>query len=398
MTATLQTDFVGIKMPNPFMLASAPPSTSAEQIARSFERGWGGAVIKTVQYSPRWIKQNVNPRIHAIKNKSQIMGFTNFEIGSQKTLDEWAHSISWLKQRFPEHGVLASLMHTDVLKEEEWRETTRILDDAGADGFELNLSCSHGQAESGCGAMLGADEEKIRMVVSWVREETLKPVIPKLTALTMNVQAKGLAAKAGGADAITAINTIRSIPGVDLKTFVPYNIVDGRSAPQGLSGKAIKPIALGCVMQLAMATKLPISATGGVYNWRDAAEFISLGAQTIQVCSAVMENGYGIIDGLTAGLLNYMETMSFECVDSFRGKALPHIAKQIDLSREYKIRADVDDKKCIGCGKCVVSCLDSGYAAMRMEGKSAMCDADKCDGCGLCSYVCPQECISLIKK
>ncbi len=398
MTATLQTNFVGIQMPNPFMLASAPPSTSAEQIARSFERGWGGAVIKTVQYSPRWIKQNVNPRIHAIKNKNQIMGFTNFEIGSQKTLDEWAQSIFWLKQRFPEHGVLASLMHTDVLKEEEWRETTRILDDAGADGFELNLSCSHGQAESGCGAMLGADEEKIRMVVSWVREETHKPVIPKLTALTMNVQAKGLAAKAGGADAITAINTIRSVPGVDLDSFVPYNCVDGRSAPQGLSGKAIKPIALGCVMQLAMATKLPISATGGVYNWRDAAEFISLGAQTIQVCSAVMENGYGIIDDLKAGLLSYMEKMNFETVDSFRGKALPHIAKQIDLSREYKIHADVDGEKCIGCGKCVVSCLDSGYAAIHMEGKTAVCDADKCDGCGLCAYVCPKECISLIRK
>nr|WP_092071536.1 NAD-dependent dihydropyrimidine dehydrogenase subunit PreA [Dendrosporobacter quercicolus]NSL49325.1 NAD-dependent dihydropyrimidine dehydrogenase subunit PreA [Dendrosporobacter quercicolus DSM 1736]SDM27436.1 dihydropyrimidine dehydrogenase (NAD+) subunit PreA [Dendrosporobacter quercicolus] len=398
MAATLKTNFVGIQMPNPFMLASAPPTTSAENIARSFERGWGGAVIKTVQYSPRWIKPNVSPRIHAVKDRNQIIGFTNFEIGSQKTLEEWAKGIAWLKQRFPEHGVLASLMHTDVLKEEEWRETTRILDDAGADGFELNLSCSHGQAESGCGAMLGVDEEKIKMVVSWVREETTKPVMPKLTALTMNVQGKGLAAKAGGASAITAINTMNSLPGIDLDRFVPYNMVDGMSAPQGLSGKAIKPIALGCVMRLALATGLPISATGGVYTWRDAAEFISLGAQTIQVCSAVMENGYGIIDQLTGGLLDYMERMHFASIDSFRGKALAHITRQIDLSREHKVVASVDASRCIGCEKCIHSCRDSGYEALRLEGKTAVCDRTQCDGCGLCAQVCPRECISFIKK
>lgn len=397
MAATLQTNFVGINMPNPFMLASAPPSTSAENIARSFERGWGGAVIKTVQYSPRWIKQNVSPRIRAVKYNQQIIGFTNFEIGSQKSLEEWAKGIYWLKERFPQHAVFASLMHTDVLNEAEWRETTRILDDAGADGFELNLSCSHGQAESGCGAMLGVDEEKIKTVVSWVREETQKPVMPKLTALTMNIQEKGLAAKAGGAAAITAINTMNSLPGIDLENFVPYNTVDGYSAPQGLSGRAIKPIALGCVMRLSVATGLPVSASGGVYTWRDAAEFISLGAQTIQVCSAIMEHGYGIIDELTSGLLAYMEKMNFATIEDFRGKALARIARQIDLSREYRICASVDSASCIGCGKCVRSCQDNGYGALQLEGKTVVCESRKCDGCGLCAQICPKGCISFIR-
>lgn len=398
MSATLQTNFVGIQMNNPFILASAPPTVSPENIARAFEEGWGGAIIKSVQYTPRWIKHNVSPRIHAVRNKNQIIGFTNFEIGSSKTLEEWAEGIHWLKQRFPEHAVFASLMHTDVLKEEEWRDTTRIFDQAGADGFELNLSCSHGQAESGCGAMLGADEEQIKRVISWVREETTKPVIPKLTALTMDVAGKGLAAKASGADAIAAINTMSSLPGVDLKSFIPFTTVDGMSALQGLSGKAIKPIALRCVMQLAMATKLPISATGGIYTWHDAAEFISLGAQTVQICSAVMENGYGIIDKLTAGLLRYMEEMSFQTIEDFRGKALAHIAKQIDLSRGCQLYASVNEEKCIGCGKCVISCRDNADGAIHMDSKTAVCVAGKCNGCGLCTQICPQECISMIRK
>ncbi|MBP2650606.1 MAG: hypothetical protein H6Q74_1431 [Firmicutes bacterium] len=399
MSATLQTNFVGIHLKNPFILASAPPTVSPENIARAFEMGWGGAVIKSVQYTPRFIKQNVTPRIHAVRDKSQIIGFTNFEIGSAKTLEAWAEGILWLKQRFPENAVFASLMHTDVLKEEEWRETTRIFEQAGVDGFELNLSCSHGQAESGCGAMLGTDEEQIKKVVSWVREETTKPVIPKLTALTMDVQSKGIAAKASGADAIAAINTMSSLPGVNLKTFIPYNSVDGMSALQGLSGKAIKPIALRCVMQLASATNLPISATGGIYTWQDAAEFILLGAQTLQVCSAVMEHGYGVINKLTAGLLRYMEEMDFGTIEDFRGKALVNVTKQIDLNRDYKLYAYVNAEKCIGCGKCVTACRDNNAAgAIRIEGKSAVCINDKCEGCGLCTQICPQGCISMMKK
>lgn len=395
MSPTLKTNFMGIEMPNPFILASAPPTSTPECIARSFEMGWGGAVIKSVQYTPRWTKKNVTPRIRAVSDRGQILGFTNFEIGSPIPLEQWAEGIRMLKHRFPEHAVFASLMHTDVFSEEEWRKTTRIFDEAGVDGFELNLSCSHGQAESGNGAVIGSDPAKIRQVVSWVRSETKRPIFPKLTALTMNIQEKGLAAKEAGANGIAAINTLSSLPGVDLDTFVPYNTVDGHSAFQGLSGKAIKPLALRCVAQLAEATRLPISAMGGIYNWRDAAEFISLGAVTLQICSAVMENGYGIIRQMQSGLLKYMEGKSFASMDDFRGKALSNIVRQIDLSRDCRLHAEVDAARCIRCGKCVVSCRDTGYEAVSMQKSSAVVAPDRCSGCGLCSQICPQACISM---
>lgn len=393
--ATLKTNFAGIEMLNPFMLASAPPTTNPECIARAFDAGWGGAVIKTVQYTPRWTKMNVTPRIRAYKDKNSILGFTNFEIGSPKSLDQWAEGVRWLKERYPEHVVFGSLMHTDVLDEDEWKKTAIILEQAGVDGLELNVSCSHGQAESGCGAALGADDQKIEMIVSWIKSVTNTVVMPKLTALTMDIKSKGFAAKQGGADALTAINTLSSLSGIDLNTFIPYNSVNGMSAFQGLSGKAIKPIALRCVAQLAESVDLPISATGGIYTWQDAAEFTLLGAGTLQVCSAVMENGYSIIDNLTTGLLNYMDNKGFETLSDFRGKSLEHITAQIQLDRNIKLRADVDTAKCIGCSKCVKVCSSNGYKAIELLDGLARVDRNKCDGCGLCSQICIKNCIAM---
>lgn len=395
MGATLNTNFVGVEMKNPFMLASAPPSATPEIVARAFDMGWGGAMMKTIQYTPRFIKKNVCNRINAIRENGKIVGFTNYEIGSPHTIEEWAKGITWLKERFPDHAVFVSLMHTDVIKEEEWKELTRIFDQAGCDGFELNLSCSHGQAESGGGAVLGSDPVKIKEVVGWVRSETKKPVVPKLTALTTQLPTMGLAAKEAGADGLAAINTISSFPGVDLDTFHPLHAVDGMSAFQGESGKLLKPIAMRAVAQLSQTTGMPISATGGCYTWQDAAQFIALGATTVQICSAVMENGYAIIKPLCEGLLHYMKEKGFTNLDDFRGATLPYITKQIELNRAWKIHAAVDRDKCIGCKKCVASCADTGFGAMSITDGKAVNDAEKCDGCGLCSQICPAGAISM---
>lgn len=397
MAATLKTNFAGVTMPNPFMLSSAPPTTNCEMVARSFDAGWGGAVLKTLAYNLKLV-QNVNPRISTYKVGKKIHGFTNFELGSPKPIDKWLEDARWLKERFPEHTVFVSLLHTEGLIEEQWREVTRMFNDTGIDGYELNFSCSHGMAEAGGGAQVGANEDAIRMVTRWVREETDKPVMPKLPAMVPNLGGKARAAESAGADAIAAINTLNSLPGIDLHTFCPYPSVGGNSAFQGLSGRAIKPIALRSVAQIASAVKIPVSGMGGIYTWQDAAEFILAGAGSLQVCSSVMEYGYDIIKDIKKGLLQYMDEMGFRCIDDFVGKALPHIQPHNSLPRSYKLNAQVNQSKCIGCGRCVASCADSAYSAIQLDGGHAQVDPEKCDGCGLCSQICPVEAITMVQR
>ena len=399
MASTLQVNFAGVSMPNPFMLSSAPPTTNVEMVARCFEAGWGGAVLKTLAYTLSQA-QNVNPRITAVRSADdQIIGFTNFELGSPKHIEKWAQDTRWLKERFPEHGVWVSLLHTEGLVESQWREVTRMFDQAGADGFELNFSCSHGMAESGGGATVGGNEEAIKMVTTWVREETRKPVMPKLPAIVQDIPGKARAAQSAGADAIASINTLNSLPGVDIHTFVPYPSVDGGSAFQGLSGAAVKPVALRTVAQIAGAVDIPYSGIGCISTWPDAVEFILCGASSLQVCSAVMHHGYRIINDLTAGLLNYMEEMGFATIGDFCGKALPNIHRHNDLSRAYKLYSSPDPDKCVGCGRCAAVCADSAYSAIHLdEDRRAIVDKEKCDGCGLCRGICPAHAISMQRK
>lgn len=400
MAPTLKVNFAGVNMPNPFLLSSAPPTTNVEMVARCFDAGWGGAVLKTLAYNLNQAR-NVNPRITAVKTPdNEIVGFTNFELGSPKSIEKWAEDTRWLKERFPEHGVFVSLLHTEGLIESQWREVTRMFDQAGADGFELNFSCSHGMAESGGGAAIGSSEELIKMVTTWVREETKKPVMTKLPAIVTDIPGKARAAQAAGADAIATINTLNSLPGIDIHNFVPFPYVDGRSAFQGYSGQGIKPVALRTVAQIANAVDIPVSGIGGIYNWRDAVEFILAGASSLQVCSAVMHHGYRIIDDMKDGLLSYMEEMGFETINDFCGKALPNIFRHNDLSREYKLYSAPDREKCVGCGRCVAVCSDSAYSAIHLdENRVAITDKDKCDGCGLCSQICPVAgCIEMKRK
>lgn len=388
MLPTLQVDFAGVKMPNPFMLASAPPTTTTEMVDECFRQGWGGAVLKTLTYQVK-LSSNVTPRISAYKNGDAILGFTNCELGTPHTIQEWAEDTRKLKDKWPDRGIFVSLLHTEGLVEEQWREVARMFTEAGADGFELNFSCSHGMAESGGGATIGSSEELIKKVTSWVVEETAKPVMTKLPAMVTDLPGKARAAESAGAMAIATINTLNSLPGIDIRKFVPLTTVDGKAAFQGLSGRAVKPVALRSVAQISQAVNIPVSGIGGIYSWQDAVEFILVGAKSLQVCSSVMEYGYRIIEDLCSGLLNYMQEMGFSTINDFSGLALQNIRRHNDLSREYRVVAQPGEN-CIGCGRCVVSCRNSAYQAISLdENRRAVVDKEKCDGCGLCSQICP---------
>jgi dihydropyrimidine dehydrogenase (NAD+) subunit PreA len=399
MAVSLEVDFAGIHFPNPFILASAPPTTSGEMIERAFEEGWGGAVIKTLAYDIRRTV-NVQPRIHSIKQDGRIIGFSNIELGSPKPIEAWVKDISRIKRNFQKNALFASLLHTEGLVQEQWVEVAKKCEDAGVDGLELNFSCSHGMAEGGGGAIIGGNVDLIRKILGWLREEVRIPIMVKMPAMVDDLPHKAIVAKESGANAISAINTINSLSGVDIYHFTPYPQVDRESCYSGLSGPAIKPIGLRCVAQIASSVDVPVSGIGGITNWEDVVEYFLVGASTVQVCSAVMQWGYRIIEDLKQGLQDYMVKMGFAEINDFVGLALPHIKRHNDLRRDYRLKSLVDVDKCIGCGLCTVACGDSGYQAIKLsEKRKALVDEEKCDGCGLCCQICPvSNCIKLIRK
>lgn len=399
MTVSLGIDFAGIHFMNPFMLSSAPPTTTGEMIERAFEEGWGGAVIKTLAYDLRLVR-NVQPRIHSVKEDGTVIGFSNIELGSTRPIRAWLKDIERIKKNYPRHVLFASLLHTEGLVKDQWVEVARACEEAGADGVELNFSCTHGMAESGGGAVIGGSVPLIKEVLSWLRDEIRIPIMVKMPAMVENLPEKARVARENGASAISAINTLNSLSGVDVYTFTPYPQVDGDSAYSGLSGPAIKPVGLRCVAQIASNVHVPISGIGGIANWEDAVQYFLVGASTVQVCSAVMQYGYRIIQDLTQGLKDYMVRMRFEHIRDFVGLALPHIKKHNFLSRDFRVESRIDLRKCVGCGLCYIACKDSGYGAIQMpRSRKPKVDRETCDGCGLCSQVCPiPGCVTMVPQ
>ncbi len=415
--ADLSVNLAGIKSPNPFWLASAPPTNSAEQCLRAFDFGWGGVVWKTVG-DPI---VNVSSRLGSIDASGiRMVGLNNIELITDRPLSENLREIREVKKRFPDRAVVVSIM---AESKEDWRELIRRSEDTGCDGLELNFGCPHGMCERGMGSAVGQEPKVIREITAWAREFASTPVIVKLTPNISDIIEPGRAATEGGAHALSLINTIKSLTGVDLDNFVPYPVVGGQSTPGGFCGPAVKPIALHMVSALAKDSQIniPISAIGGISTWRDAAEFMALGATNVQICTAVMHYGYRIIEQLTDGLSNYLDEHGMASANELIGRAVPAVVDWGDLNLNYKVVADIDLEKCIGCQLCIPACQDGAHQCIYPPGVEAKpghtaphaaeaaeklaedpiyrvpwVDETDCVGCNLCAHVCPvPDCITM---
>lgn len=396
--ADISASFLGIHSPNPFWLASAPPTDKQVNVLRAFEAGWGGVVWKTLGSQVK----NVSSRYSAVNyNNSRMMGLNNIELISDRPLAINLKEIAECVRLFPDRAMVVSLMADN--NRESWHQLIKQVEDTGAHGLELNFGCPHGMTERGMGAAVGQDPEIARMVVEWVMEVATIPVITKLTPNVHSVVPAGRAAVQAGSDGLSLINTIQSVTGVDLDTFVPNPNVGGQTTFGGYCGPAVKPIALKMlttISQDAVAGKVPVSGIGGISTWRDAVEFMLLGAGNLQVCTAAMRYGFRIIEDMCEGLNNWMDEKGFATIYDFIGKSLPTVTHWEALDLNYHVVANINQDKCIHCGLCYISCEDGSHQAIHLEqghpyNTYTVKEAD-CVGCNLCSLVCPvNNCITM---
>ncbi len=394
----LEINFCGVTSPNPFWLASAPPTNSGYQIMKAFDAGWGGAVWKTMGIPT----VNVSSRYGGVNYKgSRMVGLNNIELISDRKLADNLREIEQVKKYYPKHTIIGSIM---VQSREEWHSIVRDVQNAGADILELNFGCPHGMCERGMGSAVGQDPEILELLTSWVKEVSKVPVIVKLTPNISDITEAARAAKRGGADAISLINTIQSIVGVDIDRFIPYPIVDGKSSNGGYCGPAVKPIALNMVKNCALDpdVQIPISGIGGIETWRDTVEFILLGSTSVQVATSAMHYGFGIVREMKAGLEDYMISHNFNSISEFVGKALPNVSNWEGLNLKYQVRATIDPEKCIGCQLCYAACEDGAHQAIKLSDdkndRTPQIIDDNCVGCNLCSLVCPVESCIVMKR
>ena len=396
--ASLQSDFLGIRSPNPFWLASAPPTDKEYNVRRAFEAGWGGVVWKTLgEAGPPVVNVN-GPRYGAIFGADRrLLGLNNIELITDRPLEVNLREIKAVKRDYPDRAMVVSLMVP--CEEDPWARILPLVEETGADGVELNFGCPHGMSERGMGSAVGQVPEYIEMVTRWVKKHTRMPVIVKLTPNITDVRKPAMAAKAGGADAVSLINTINSITSVDLDLFSPEPTIDGKGAHGGYCGPAVKPIALNMVAEIARDRDLqglPISGIGGVTTWKDAAEFLALGAGNVQVCTAAMTYGFKIVQEMISGLSEYLDDKQIS-LDDLVGRAVPNVTDWQHLNLNYVTKARIDQDSCISCGRCYAACEDTSHQAISMsEDRTFEVIDAECVACNLCVNVCPVDnCITM---
>ncbi len=421
--ADLKIDFAGIKSPNPFWLASAPPRNSGAQVHKAFEAGWGGAVWKTIGAPVL----NVSNRYGAWHyGEQRMLAINNVELISDRPIEVNLREIADVKRNWPDRAVIVSAMVEST--PQVWTDIVKRIEDTGADGIELNYGCPHGMSERGMGAAVGQVPEYCEQITSWVTAAAHIPVIVKLTPNITNIVAPARAAVNAKANALSLINTINSIVGVDLDSFEITPNIGGKGGHGGYAGPAVKPIALNMLSALGTdptvaKSKLPISGMGGISNWKDAAEFLLLGATSLQVCTAVMHYGFRIVEDLCDGLSNWMDQKGFHSIAEVSGKSLRHISDFKDFDLSFKAVARINTDRCIKCNLCYVACNDTAHQCIDLVSASGAIvepyayaassngkqeatgtrpqprvrEAD-CVGCRLCYNVCPvHDCIEMVE-
>ncbi|MGR3615734.1 MAG: NAD-dependent dihydropyrimidine dehydrogenase subunit PreA [Paracoccaceae bacterium] len=397
--ADLTTDFIGIKSPNPFWLASAPPTDKEYNVRRAFEAGWGGVVWKTLGAEGPPVVNVNGPRYGAIWGADRrLLGLNNIELITDRPLQTNLDEMTRVKKDYPDHALIASIMVP--CEEEAWKAILPRVMETGADGIELNFGCPHGMSERGMGAAVGQVPEYIQMVTEWCKQYYDRPVIVKLTPNITDVRYPARAANAGGADAVSLINTISSITGVDLDSLSPLPSIDGKGSHGGYCGPAVKPIAMNMVAEIARDAQtrgLPISGIGGITTWRDAVEFMTLGAGNVQVCTAAMTYGFKIVEEMISGMSQWMDEKGYTSTSDFIGAAVPNVTDWQYLNLNYIAKAKIDPDQCIKCGRCYAACEDTSHQAISMsEDRVFEVIDEECVACNLCVNVCPIEgCITM---
>jgi len=392
--ADLRTNFIGIRSPNPFWLASAPPTDKAYNVNRAFEAGWGGVVWKTLGEAGPPVVNVSGPRYGAIHGADRrLIGFNNIELITDRPLEINLAEMRQVKRDWPDRALVASLMVPCT--ESAWKAIIPAVEDTGCDALELNFGCPHGMSERGMGAAVGQVPEYIQMVTAWCKQYGRLPVIVKLTPNVADIRQPARAAKAGGADAVSLINTVNSIMGVDLERMTMSPATGGMGSHGGYCGPAVRPIALHMVAEIgrdAATRGLPISGIGGIGTWRDAAEFIALGCGTVQVCTAAMVYGFKIVQDMIDGLEAFMDSHGHATIAAFQGRALPSVTDWQHLNLHYTEKAHIDPALCIRCGRCYIACEDTSHQAIfaTKDGRRHFeINEAECVGCNLCTTVCP---------